>query len=66
MTPDEIKEYNKIVIDVSERLVKPWKWTTFILSVLLLGFMAFHFLCQEEVVVLQKNNNSQNSTNYNG
>lgn len=66
MTPDEIREYNKIVIEVSEKMIKPWKWMTFILSVLLAGFMAFHFLCPAEVEIGQENNQSQNSVNYKG
>ena len=66
MTPEEIREYNKIVIEVSERMVMPWKWATIIISVLLAGFMAFHFLCPAEVEIEQENNQSQHSVNYKG
>ena len=66
MTPEEIKEYNKIVIEVAEKISKPWKWTTFILAVLLAGFVAFHFLCPVEIDLDQYNNESPNALNYKG
>lgn len=49
MTPDEIREYNKIVIEVSECMVKPWKWTTFILAILLFGMIALYFFNPTEI-----------------
>ena len=66
MTPQEIREYNKIVIEVAENISKPWKWATFILAGLLAGFVAFHFLCPAEVEVEQENKLSPNALNYKG
>ena len=53
MTIDELKEYNKLVIDASKEVSKPWKWSTFILTFLLTGMIAFYFLFPAEVSVQQ-------------
>lgn len=66
MTPDEIREYNKIVIEVSEKMCKPWKWTTFILAGLLAGMITLYFFCPAEVEFEQSNELSTNSVNYKG
>jgi len=66
MTFEEIKQYNAIVIEVSREVSKPWKWATFILAVLLAGFVSFHFLCPAEVEIGQENKLSPNAVNYKG
>lgn len=60
MTPEEIREYNKIVIDVSEKMVKPWKWSTIILSVLLAGMVCLYFF-KLTVVEVEQNFDGSNS-----
>lgn len=66
MEIQDIKEYNKIVIEVASEVSKPWKWATFILAVLLAGFVSFHFLCPAEVEIGQENKLSPNAVNYKG
>ena len=65
MTPQEIREYNKIVIEVAEQTTKPWKWTTFILSCLLAGMICLYFFNPSVVEVDQSfdTNNSSNIIN---
>ena len=60
MTPEEIREYNKIVIDVSEKMVKPWKWSTIILSLLLAGMVCLYFF-NPTVVEVEQNFDGSNS-----
>ena len=57
MTPEDIREYNKIVIEVSEKMCKPWKWTTFILAGLLTGMMTLYFLNPVEIDLDANGNN---------
>lgn len=66
MTFEELKEYNKLVIDTAETVAKPWKWATFILAGLLAGMVALYFFCPAEVEVKQDFNgtNSIGTTNY--
>lgn len=58
----DIKEYNKIVIDVAKEVSKPWKWSTFVLSLLLAGMLALYFL-NPSVVDVEQNLNNSRSTN---
>lgn len=61
MTPEEIKEYNKIVIDVSEKMIKPWKWSTIILGLLLAGMVCLYFFNPVSIDVDQTANDSINT-----
>ena len=63
MTPEEIREYNKIVIDVSEHIATPWKWSTAILALLLAGMLCLYFFNPVSFDVDQTNNNTSNSNN---
>ena len=63
MDIQDVKEYNKIVIDVAKEVSKPWKWSTFVLSLLLAGMLALYFLNPITFDVDQLNNNSNNSQN---
>ena len=65
MNIEEFKEYNKLVIEASREVSRPWKWATIILSLLLLCMVSIYFLCPSEVVVEQSNNNSIGSSNNN-
>ena len=56
MEIQDIKEYNKIVIEVAREVSLPWKWATFILSFLLAGMIILYFVCPAEVQ-LQANKN---------
>ena len=56
MTPEEIREYNKIVIDVAEKMIKPWKWATLLLSLLLAGMLCLYFF-NPTTVDFDANNN---------
>lgn len=53
MNIEELKEYNRLVIEASKEVSKPWKWTTIILSILLGGMISLYFLCPSEIVVDQ-------------
>lgn len=66
MTIDELKEYNKLVIDASKEVSKPWKWSTFILTFLLAGMIAFYFLCPSTINLKQDNNFSDKNIVRNG
>ena len=57
MDIQDIKEYNKIVIDVAKEVSKPWKWSTIILSLLLLGLVLI-FFCNPTTLDLDANNNN--------
>ena len=63
MTPDEIREYNKIVIDVSEKMIRPWKLSTFILFFLLVGMLCLYFFNPTTVDIDQTANDSVNTYN---
>lgn len=68
MDIQDIKEYNKIVIDVAKEVSKPWKWSTFILSLLLAGMLALYFFAPTTVDFAQtfdsnKSNNIINNQN---
>ena len=65
MDIQDIKEYNKIVIEVAKEVSKPWKWSTFVLSLLLAGMVALYFFNPTVVDVDQKfdENNSTNIIN---
>lgn len=65
MNIEELKEYNRLVIDASKEVAKPWKWTTLILAFLLAGMVALYFLCPAEVSVEQNfdGKNSIGTTN---
>lgn len=56
MDIQDIKEYNKIVIEVAREVSRPWKWATFILAGLLAGMIILYFVCPAEVE-LQANRN---------
>lgn len=56
MNIEELKEYNRLVIDASKEVAKPWKWTTFILAFLLAGMVVLYFLCPAEVDLTANNN----------
>lgn len=62
MDIQDIKEYNKIVIEVAKEVSKPWKWSTFVLSLLLAGMVALYFFNPTVVDVDQKFD-ANNSTN---
>ena len=49
MNIEELREYNKLVIEASKEVAKPYKITTFILAGLLAGMMALYFLCPSEL-----------------
>ena len=61
----DIKEYNKIVIDVAKEVSKPWKWSTFILSLLLLCMLALYFF-NPTTFDLDANNNNNSFTEQKG
>lgn len=63
MTPEEIREYNKIVIEVSEKMVKPWKWSTCILFILLVGMLCLYFFNPTTIDIDQTANDSINTYN---
>ena len=58
MDIQDIKEYNKIVIEVAQEVSKPWKYATFILSFLLAGMIALYFLNPVEIDLDANNNNN--------
>lgn len=66
MTFEEIKQYNKLVIDTANDMAKGWKWATLILTGLLAGMIILYFTCPAEVEVKQDFNgtNSIGTTNY--
>lgn len=66
MNIEELKEYNKIVIESAKECAGPWKWTTFILAGLLAGMIVLYFLCPSEYIVEQDNTNAVESMNYKG
>lgn len=73
MTADEIQKYNKIVVDTAkeiaqgyEKALKAWKWATFILAFLLIGMIAFYFLCPSNINLNQDNNFSDKNIVRNG
>lgn len=53
MNIEELREYNKLVIEASKEVAKPYKITTFILASLLAGMIALYFLCPSEIVLDQ-------------
>lgn len=57
MTLEELREYNKIVIESAEEVSKPWKWATIILAIILLSMVSLYFFNPTEVVVNQDFNN---------
>lgn len=57
MEIQDIKEYNKIVIEVAREVSKPWKWATFILAFLLAGMIVLYFLNPVEIDLDANNNN---------
>jgi len=61
MAPEEIREYNKIVIEVSEKMIRPWKWSTIILSLLLAGMVCLYFFNPVVIDVDQTANDSVNT-----
>lgn len=61
MTPEEIREYNKIVIEVSEQMVRPWKCATIILALLLIGMLCLYFFNPINIDVDQTANDSINT-----
>ena len=63
MDIQDIKEYNKIVIDVAKEVSKPWEWSTFILASLLGAMVALYFLNPVNLDVDQLNNDTINSQN---
>lgn len=58
MDIQDIKEYNKIVIEVAREVSKPWKWATFILAGLLAGMMALYFF-NPVVIDFDANDNTE-------
>ena len=48
MNIEELREYNRLVVEASKEVSKPWKWTTIILSLLLGGVISLYFLCPSE------------------
>lgn len=58
MTPEELKEYNKIVIDVSKEMSNPYKITTIILALLLLCMSVLYFVYPSQIE-LQANKNEK-------
>ena len=62
MDIQEVKEYNKIVIEVSKEMSRPWKWSTIILSLLLGGMIALYFFNPAIVDLDANNNNDSNIT----
>lgn len=58
METQDIKEYNKIVIEVAREMSAPWKWATFILAGLLSGMIILYFVCPAEIE-LQANQNKE-------
>lgn len=60
MTPEELFEYNKIAIEVSREIARPWKWATFILAGLLAGMLFLYFFNPVEIDFdANGNNNSE-------
>lgn len=57
MEIQDIKEYNKIVIEVAREVSLPWKWATFILAFLLSGMIVLYFLNPVEVDLDANGNN---------
>lgn len=62
ITTDELAEYNKIIINVSKEVARPWKQATYILALLLLGMIALYFLNPSTVDLDANNNNDSNIT----
>lgn len=65
MNIEELREYNKLVIDASKEVCRPWKWTTAIISFLLIAMVALYFFCPANVLIEQDFNgeNSVGTTN---
>ena len=66
MDVKDIKEYNKIVIDVAREVSKPWKWATFIMAFLLAGMLMLYLFNPSTVDIEQENNHSPNAQNIKG
>lgn len=66
MELEELKAYNKLVIDSAKEVAQPWKWATITLAVLLGLMVALYFLCPANVDVEQNNLNSKETINYKG
>ena len=63
MDIQDVREYNKIVIEVSKEMSRPWKWSTVILSVLLAGMLALYFFNPASIDIEQLANESTNVQN---
>lgn len=61
MTFEEIKQYNKLVIDTANDIAKGWKWATFILGGLLLAMIILYFTCPTNVTVSADKNDMKES-----
>ena len=61
MTFEEIKQYNKLVIDTANDIAKGWKWATFILGGLLLAMIVLYFTCPANVTVSADTNDMKES-----
>ena len=61
MTFEEIKQYNKLVIDTANDIAKGWKWATFILGGLLLAMIVLYFTCPANVTVSADKNDMKES-----
>lgn len=66
MELEELKAYNKLVIDSAKEVAQPWKWATITLAILLSLMVALYFLCPANVDVEQNNLNSKETINYKG
>lgn len=63
MNIEELREYNRLVVEASKEVSKPWKYTTFILSLLLGCMISLYFLCPAEIVIDQDNIGTENTNN---
>lgn len=61
MTFEEIKQYNKLVIDTANDIAKGWKWATLILAGLLAGMIILYFTCPTNVTVTADKNDMKES-----
>lgn len=53
MNIEELKQYNNLVIESAKEVSKPWKFSTFILAILLILMVSLYFLCPAEYIVDQ-------------
>ena len=49
MNLNELREFNRLVLEASKEVVRPWKWTTFILSLLLFFMISLYFIFPSEI-----------------